>query len=327
MPKYSAHAKVNLLLSVGAAEPAGTPRAGWHRILSWFACIDLADGVSIERLADGHSSRHEVSWAADAMRAEVVDWPLEKDLAVRAHRSLEAHVGRALPASIKVEKRIPTGAGLGGGSSDAATVLAGLREVFALDLSMDELRGIGAALGSDVAFFLDEASSHGAAAPAVVSGFGESVERTGGVRGPVILVIPPFKCATAAVYGAFDALLADEQREDDRRRMLNDQKGPARQWVPREQLVRGRVERMLGSGVLESSLMFNDLAKAAFRVEPRLGQLSTAISRITRMDAHVTGSGSCLFLLPAAGKVEWVEERVRRVAGEAGAVVVRAGFA
>lgn len=318
MPPYTAHAKVNLLLSVGGPEPAGAARAGWHRILSWFACIDLADEVHVERLAPGATSTYGVVWSADAPRVEVVDWPLEKDLSVRAHKALEAHISRPLPAAIRVTKLIPTGAGLGGGSSDAAAVLRALRELFALDVSMDELREVGAALGSDVPFFLDDGAP---AASAVVSGFGEGVERVGIVRGEVILVIPPFKCATPAVYAAFDALLAEEQREDDRRRMLNDQKGPLRGWGPREQLVKGRIERMMSSGRLDSSLFFNDLAKAAFTVEPRLGQLSTAISRITRMDAHLTGSGSCLFLLPPPGKVEWVEERVRKVSE--GCVVLR----
>lgn len=306
-----APAKLNLLLSVGAPEPADAPKPGWHRILSWFTCIDLADDITLERLATG-PSRYEVRWATDAPRPETVDWPLDKDLAVRAHKALEAHTKRTLPVSLRVEKRIPTGAGLGGGSSDAASVLKGVNDLYELGLAAFELRDIAATLGSDVPFFIDDAP--GTPPPAIVRGFGEEVERTDAVPGDIILVIPPFKCATPAVYAAFDTLLAEEQQADERRRMLNDFKGPARQWGPREQLVLGRVERILAAGALDSNLLFNDLAKPTFQVEPRLGELSRSLSKVTRLDAHLTGSGSCLFFAPPAGREDWVMERVQRTA-------------
>jgi 4-diphosphocytidyl-2-C-methyl-D-erythritol kinase len=320
----TAPAKLNLLLSVGAPEPAGTPRAGWHRVLSWVCCIDLADEVTIDRLPDGQSSRYEITWAEDAPRVEAVDWPIEKDLAVRAHKALEARAGCPLPVALRVRKRIPTGAGLGGGSSDAAAVLRSVSELFGLEVPFDDLCATAATLGSDVPYFLDDESPD-APRPAIVSGFGEGVERTDAVAGEVVLVIPPFKCATQGVYRAFDDLLADEQRADEHQRMLRDLKGPARQWGPREQLVRGRVERMLQAGELDASLLSNDLAKAAFQVEPRLGALSTALSKVTRLDAHVTGSGSCVFLFAPKGKEEWVVERAGRVAN--GCVVMRVSLA
>ncbi|MFO0831099.1 MAG: hypothetical protein U0637_04550 [Phycisphaerales bacterium] len=313
MPTLTAPAKLNLLLSVGAPEPAGTPKAGWHRILSWFTCIDLADTVHAEALPGGSSSRYEVAWAGDAPRQETVDWPPEKDLAVRAHRALEAQTGRTLPTLLRVQKRIPTGAGMGGGSSDAAAALQAVNTAHDLGLSPDELRRVGATLGSDVPFFIDDEPGS-TPRPAIVGGFGESVERTPGLTGEVILIIPPFRCATPAVYSAFDTLLAEEQRADEHKRVLTEQKGPARQWGPREQLVTGRVHRMLEAGAPDSHLLFNDLAKPAFQVEPRLGELSRSLSKITRLDAHLTGSGSCLFLIPPPHRTDWVMERAARVA-------------
>ena len=169
----SAPAKVNLALSVGDAEPAErdgarNPRAGWHPIASWMVCVDLMDRVRVTPGSEG--STHRIAWAEDAPRPTPIDWPVEKDLAVRAHRALERRVGRTLPCAVAVEKRIPVGGGLGGGSSDAAAALLALREAFDLPLSDAELAAVGAGLGSDVAFFVD--AEHG---PGVVTGFGEGV--------------------------------------------------------------------------------------------------------------------------------------------------------
>src|SRR6185295_18407432 len=122
---------VNLALSVGPPLPAGDPRAGMHPIASWMHAIDLCDEVWITRLVTG-ASRLDIAWADDAPRPSPIDWPSEKDLAFRAHRLLEGDTGRALPAAIRIAKRIPVGGGLGGGSSDAAATLLALNDLFAL---------------------------------------------------------------------------------------------------------------------------------------------------------------------------------------------------
>lgn len=305
MPKQShaaksvvraAHAKLNLMLSVGAPVAPGQPKAGYHPIHSWFACVDLHDDVEVTPLAPGAASEHVVAWAEDAPRQTPIDWPLEKDLAVRAHRALEAQVGRVLPAKIVVRKRIPVGGGLGGGSADAGAALLALREAFGLELDDAALGAIGASLGSDVAFFVDGEAS--VPRPAVVSGLGEVVERVERIEQALLLVLAPFGCPTGPVYKAFDDAHAEQQRRYDLDRAVRGLSGPARTTGPREQLVRGRVERMLREGRLDDELLFNDLAKPAFAVEPRLGQLVTALSNVLRTGAHVTGSGSGVFLVP-----------------------------
>lgn len=321
-------AKVNLMLSVGEALPAEHAKRGFHPIASWFSAVGLHDDLTIEPLGVGQASKYDIRWAADAPRAGLVDWPLEKDLAVRAHRAMEARAGRALPVAIKVVKRIPVGAGLGGGSSDAGACLLAVREAFGLSMSDEELREIAMTLGSDVAFFVDgpvdedEAESQTLSPPprpAFVSGLGEVIERVDAVEQPIVLVVPGFGCATPAVYKAFDDALAAELKEYRLDRAVAGATGRERSTAPREEMVRGRVGKMIKRGEVSSDLLFNDLAKPAFAVEPRLGQLVTALSNATRSSAHVTGSGSCVFLAPPAAKLDWFLPRVQKTCAALGA--------
>jgi 4-diphosphocytidyl-2C-methyl-D-erythritol kinase len=318
-----AHAKVNLLLSVGAALPVGDPHAGFHPICSWFHAIDLADEVRVRPLAAGQISQHEVRWAEDAMRATPIDWPLEADLGVRAHRAMEAHMGRALPAAITIVKRIPVGAGLGGGSSDAGAVLLALREACGLEVEDEELARIGATLGSDVGFFLDGSAAAGAPSPALVEDLGRVEARTGSLAGrELVLVVPPFPCATPAVYAAYDTVREREAQDAQLERQLRGVQGQAlggggggkeRLTSPRVQLVTGRIDKMLAAGRLDPALLMNDLAKPAFEVEPRLGQLVTALSNACRSQAQVTGSGSGVLVVVEPTRREKTLERVEAI--------------
>lgn len=305
MPTVSrrAYAKVNLMLSVGPAFGAQATSPGFHPIASWMAPITLWDDVEVTPLPGG-ASEHVVEWAADAPRPTPIDWAIEKDLAALAHRAMERLAGRDLPARVVVRKRIPVGGGLGGGSSDAAACMLAVSEAFGVAID-DAARGAAAALGSDVAFFLDEARG-GDQPPraAVVTGLGEAIERVPTVGGDLVVVIPPVGCATGAVYKAFDAILVE--REAERRAawegeaLAREARGVHRGRPPtahavRPELVRERMRRMKGE--LDGALLFNDLAHAAFRVEPRLREWALALSRATRREVHVTGSGSCLFIV------------------------------
>ncbi|MEZ6235313.1 MAG: hypothetical protein R3B68_14085 [Phycisphaerales bacterium] len=261
------YAKVNLCLAVSPPEPAGGPRAGWHRIVSWFHAIDLCDDIEIER-AD--ATAYERAWAADAPRPTPIDWPEEADLMVRAHHALEAHIGRALPIRLRARKRIPTGGGLAGGSSNAAAVLMGVAALYDFGLDIETLRALSRPLGSDVAYFL--CAGDGPPAPALVSGFGAIIEPAAAASGTVHLVLPPFGCQTPAVYKAFDTL-APRPFMEDAARALSITGGAPREW--------------------ESSL-FNDLGPAAEAVEPRLANMRKAMERAGHR-VHMTGSGSTLF--------------------------------
>ncbi|MDX2130790.1 MAG: hypothetical protein SFY69_01900 [Planctomycetota bacterium] len=307
-----APAKVNLALSLGPPEPAHAPRPGWHPICTWVACIDLWDDVTVTPLAPGAPRAFAVSWAPDALRPTPIDWPPEADLARRAHDLLEAHLGRPLAARVEVRKRIPVGAGLGGGSSDAAATLLALRTLFVPDLPVETLAGIGAQLGSDVAFFIDP-HPQAPPAPAIVEGFGERVERVERAEGDVVLVVPPYPCATGAVYRAFDEVIAQADQERRQEWELMHASGGGRPPQPhhlRADLVRARLARSADG--LDGRQLFNDLTPAACRVEPRLAPLLRDLSRATRLDAHLTGSGSCVFI--QTSRPAKTMEQVRRAA-------------
>lgn len=282
-----AYAKVNLALAVGPAIPAGEPGAGYHPIASWMHAIDLFDEVTAERLPGGSASRHVTAWAPDAPRPTPIDWPGARDLVARAHGALESAAGHALPAALTLTKRVPVAGGLGGGSSDAAATLALLNDLFALGLGRDRLAAIGHGLGSDVPFFLDDGS--GPPRSALVSGLGDRVERAARADAELLLLLPPFGCATGAVYAAFDALrggVGFDARAEEARRLVR-------------------------AGSLRGAGLFNDLLPAAERVEPRLGEVRRRAEAIAGAPVRLSGSGSTLFLAATEGSGPGLAAKLR----------------
>ena len=258
-----APAKVNLALAVGP--PA---EDGMHPISSWMVTIDLCDELLVTRLPDDRFSRYAILWHEEARRRSDIDWSITRDLAVRAHLALEAHVGRRLPVQLKLEKRIPVGGGLGGGSSDAAAMLRAVDALFDLGLGDEELARIGAGLGSDVPFLVRGGS-------AIVEGLGERLEpHAAHPELHLVLLLPESACPTGPVYAAFDEQSPGPLRDD-------------------------AVRRLAGDGTLppDPAALFNDLAPAAMRLAPELGTLSDAFGALAERPAHLTGSGSTLFVL------------------------------
>lgn len=255
-----APAKLNLALSVG---PPGADRM--HPICSWMVTLDLHDDLTLTRLPEESLSRYAILWHADALRRTDIDWSITKDLAVRAHLALERAIDRALPLQLKLEKRIPVGGGLGGGSSNAAAMLHGVNRLFELGLSDDELATIAGPLGSDVAFLV-----HGGSA--IVEGLGERIERH--AEPPeldVVLAFPSVACPTGPVYGAFDA--RDGARLDA-----------------------ARVRALVGRRVAPDAC-FNDLALPACDVAPTLRDDLDDLAELAERPAHVSGSGSTIFVV------------------------------
>lgn len=269
-----AFAKVNLALSVGpplTEAEAGEGRAGLHPIASWMARVDLADELQITRLEDGFLSRYAILWHDDAPRKTPIDWSITKDLAVRAHLLLEREAGHSLPVQLKIDKRIPVGGGLGGGSADAAAMMLAVREMFALDIPDDRLTELAGELGSDVAYFLGEG-------PAYVGGLGEEVERTSPVAGHAVLVMPGFGCPTGDVYRAFDARPARGLRTDD-------------------------VRALAQGGRIDPGTLFNDLEDAAIAVAPGLEELFDRVEAICgERRVMLSGSGSTVFVPCDSGR-------------------------
>jgi len=152
--RWPAPAKLNLFLHVTGRRPDG-----YHELQTLFQLIDLCDTLEIEVRQDGRIERPQGP----------ADVAPESDLTVRAARALQSASGSRLGASLRVSKRIPMGGGLGGGSSDAATVLLALNELWDCRLPIDELARLGLPLGADVPVFVRGSSAWG-------QGVGEDLE-------------------------------------------------------------------------------------------------------------------------------------------------------
>jgi 4-diphosphocytidyl-2-C-methyl-D-erythritol kinase len=143
---WPAPAKLNLFLHVTGRRPDG-----YHELQTVFQLIDLCDTIAISVRADGQIERPDGPAGVDP----------ESDLTVRAARALQAATGSRLGATLRVRKRIPMGGGLGGGSSDAASVLLGLNELWGCRMPVDELARLGLPLGADVPVFVRGSSAWG----------------------------------------------------------------------------------------------------------------------------------------------------------------------
>ena len=133
-----APAKLNLFLHITGRRPDG-----YHLLQSVFMLIDWCDTLHFEKRSDGQISREDLT----------VKLPTD-DLITRAARLLQQHTGSTAGAHIAIEKRIPAQAGMGGGSSDAATCLLALNQLWDLHLDLPTLEKLGLQLGADVPFFL-----------------------------------------------------------------------------------------------------------------------------------------------------------------------------
>lgn len=181
-----APAKVNLTLHVGVRRSDG-----YHEVRSVMQTVSLCDTVTVERC--GGENRLKCA-------AAVTERP-EDNLCMRAAAAFAAAVGAAAaPVTVTLEKRIPTQAGLGGGSSDAAAVLRAMRALFAPWLSAGELETMAATLGSDVPFFVRGGT-------ALATGRGEALSPLPPLRaGWFVIVKPRESFSTAAMYRRLDEL-------------------------------------------------------------------------------------------------------------------------
>jgi len=249
-----APAKINLTLWVG-------PRRsdGFHPMESIVATVSLVDRLTIYPASGGCK-----------LTCTNPDLPCGRDnLVITAARALAQRAGRTPHLRMHLEKNIPVGAGLGGGSSDAAACLLALNDLWKIGYSSQQLCEISAELGSDVPLFLAGPLSR-------VRGRGESVEPLG-FEWPfwAVLLCPPFPLATAQVYRKFDELLT---------------KVPQVATMTDRQLDLHRPE---SAGVA----IFNMLEPAACRVLPQLAQWRKALFAAGARNVQLCGSGSALVCL------------------------------
>jgi len=178
-----APAKINLFLHVTGRRPDG-----YHLLESVFMLIDWQDTLHIDTRPDGLLQRHDLN----------VTLP-EDDLCLKAARLLQAESGISLGCDIHINKAIPWGAGLGGGSSDAATVLLALNQLWGLQWPRARLEALGLRLGADVPFFV---RGHNA----WVEGIGEAITPLSlpeeVLGSPIALLKPPIAVPTSAIFGS-----------------------------------------------------------------------------------------------------------------------------
>ncbi len=255
--ELQAPAKINLFLHV-----VGRRADGYHELQSVFVLIDLCDTVRIALRNDGVISRS----------GDIIGDP-SKDLCVRAARLLQKETGSPLGADIEVIKRIPAGAGLGGGSSDAATTLMGLNYLWKLDISTEKLMRLATKLGADVPFFLLGSN-------AWVEGIGEKLQPIDIPSLPFAVIWPGVSQPTAEIFSHPDLT---RNTKYVKMSILN-------------------AARQTGDWM---SLGHNDLEPIVRIVNPEVNRVLTDLPQF-----RLTGSGSAVFALMQKDEAERVFEKI-----------------
>ena len=258
-----APAKLNLFFEV-----TGTRPDGYHEVETITTLVTLYDRLVIEARPD---SEDAVLLTCIDEREEPNATPLPADgrnLAVKAYHLFTEACGNAAPVGIELTKRIPTEAGLGGGSSDAAAALFGLNRLQNPGLPAAELVRLAARLGSDVPLFFEKS-------PALGLGRGEITRPLDTVCEPGFVIFkPPFGLSTAAVYRALDGEPHYE---------------PLSSTPLADALARGAAAEEL------SGLLFNRLEATARRISPELDACFKALGSLAPF--RLTGSGTALYTL------------------------------
>ncbi len=256
-------AKINLFLEV-----TGKRADGYHELVTVMHPVSIADDLSCRRSRDVH------------LRGGLEELG-EKNLAVRAVRAAQKYAGTRLGMDIRLTKRIPTGAGMGGGSADAAAALAAFNVLHRLRLPDEDLNRIAASVGSDVCFFL-------CGRTALCTGRGEIVQPVRTARKlHFVHVYPGYESSTAEVYRRLKLSLTPPRRD-----------------------VNQILETLAGGDVRDiGKALFNRLETPAFANQPPLKSLKRALSRFGFRGVLMSGSGSSMFGLCRS------RDEARRMAG------------
>ena len=248
-------AKVNLYLEVKGKRPDG-----YHELETLMQTVSIYDRLVLTRSDAGIEIK--CSDAVIPCGPENTVW--------RAAEEVRLATGCTGGVSVLIEKRIPAGGGLGGGSSDAAGMIAGLNLLWKLGLSKARMEEIGRRVGSDVPFFFTGAA-------AVCRGRGELVTAMDGLPEPLHLVVvyPGFRVSTREVYGRLKMDLTVYSVDDNMCKLTNNLRcGKAMSIVP---------------------WLFNRLERTAAEVCPELDAVKRAMARVGLLGVTMSGSGSCFF--------------------------------
>jgi 4-diphosphocytidyl-2-C-methyl-D-erythritol kinase len=265
-----AHAKINLHLEI-----LGRGEDGFHDIRSIFQIVDLSDRIILS--VSGMRGSLEILGDFGI--------PRERNIISRAVALFREETGVREGISIRAEKRIPIGGGMGGGSSDAASTLRGLQVLFDRPVDQARLVAIGSRLGSDVPFFLS------AAAAAMVEGRGEKVDSlTARDDFSILAVTAPDGMDTAKAYKWLD----------------EDRDAPVRPRLDSDALKRMYLDSAVSWG------FFNDFDGPVFRRRQDLAGARRALEEAGAMNPRLTGSGSTVIgILPGRASAERCVRRLK----------------
>jgi len=249
-----AFAKVNYALDV-----LGLRADGYYEISTVMQSISLADEVQLRRAAGGFDLSLEPE--------EVKIGSQERNTTYLAWKALQGLAGEELPVKVTLRKEIPAGAGLGGGSANAAAVLVGLNELFSLGLRVDELGGIGVGIGADVPFCISGGTALG-------QGVGEILTPLPSPPAHRLVVAKPLRSAdTAGMYRAYDETETESMRSVE------------------------PVVSALRSGSLPvlAAAVGNDLAPVTRGFIPEVATLERTLLASGALGASMSGSGTAVY--------------------------------
>ena len=249
------HAKINLGLRILRRRPDG-----YHDIESCMLSIGWADQLTVEIAAGAAEDSYEIAGLAG-------DLPIERNLIYKAVQLLRAHHHEIPPLQLKLEKRIPSEAGLGGGSADAAYTLLAINELCHLGLSTAQLETLAGELGSDCPFFIQSR-------PVLVTSRGEvltPLTMPSALHGKWLLVVkPPIGMSTAEAY----------------------------RQVTRHPEAEGKLAALLKRPIGEwRELIVNDFEPVVFAHYPELAALRDTLYHHGALYAAMSGSGTALYAL------------------------------
>jgi 4-diphosphocytidyl-2-C-methyl-D-erythritol kinase len=279
--KIRAPAKINLSLRV-----VGKRRDGYHLLDTIMVPVSLYDEIEIRKIRPARAKKGKT----DPLIKVTCDHPLvphgEKNIAYRAARLLMQQAGREQAVHVHIRKRIPVGAGLGGGSTDAAATLIGLNRLLNLRLSAAKLEKIALSVGADVPFFIR-------ARPARARGVGERLDPVRKLaRFWGVIVYPGFPVSTAQVFQSYCSALTKPPANTSIRSSLKS------------------LEKLAG-------LLHNDLESVTLKRYPKLSLIKARLLHEGAVGGLMSGSGSSVFGLFASQRQ--AARALRRLRKEEGA--------
>ncbi len=251
---YVSPAKLNIFLKVVGALPNN-----YHKLQSIFCKINLYDVIRINML---HTTGRKIIRSINNNKLNI---SFDDDLCIKTIRYMQDAYNLNQDMRIHLHKNIPIGAGLGGGSSNAAQIIKGLNEIFSLNLSIESMCNIGKNLGADIPFFIQPSNV------AFVEGIGEKIKNINNTMQYYFIIIKPsYNISTASIFKALQTNDMSEALSSEELNILQHNK--------------------LGHEI------GNDLQKVIEKTNPKINEWLASMKHIG-LNFQVSGSGSCLFAM------------------------------